>query len=324
MKAVAFNWRPNLRYKLAGGSLRLHLSSDKTRVYACGGVATGNDWPNPFVNVFCLHRRRWQKPYPTTVVSYGSAIVNGKLALIGGQKANDLSEFATSVSLLNEEAAPTVDAWYVDDNQVPPTLTKRWAPAVVICNQKLIVAGGYDVNDSTLDLVEVLDLTDKQWVRVASLPLCLGAAACISVDGHVYILGGYNSSKGGWLHSAYRCKADRLTDNNTSPGDKPEPIETWVEIENVPLAGVAALTFGEHVVTVGGVNKAKEPSDTIFFFTEEGAWKDIGSIPHARYSCASVILPSSQLMVVGGQKNHTDLLADHVEVATLDLARLGF
>ncbi len=293
-------------------------------MYACGGVANCHDWPNQFVNVFCLHRRRWQKPYPTAVVSYGSAIVNGKLALIGGQKANDLSEFATSVSLLNEEAAPALDAWYVDDNEVPPTLTKRWAPAVVICNEKLIVAGGYDVNDSTLDLVEVLDLTDKQWVRVASLPLCLGAAACISVGGHVYILGGYNSAKRSWLRTVYRWQADQLTENNTSPEGKPEPIETWVEIESMPFAGAAALTFGEHVMTVGGVNEARELSDTIFLFTDEGTWKDIGRIPQARYSCASVILPNSQLMVVGGQTSHTELLADHVEVATLDLARLGY
>ncbi len=292
-------------------------------MYACGGVANYHGSPNQHVHVFCLHRRGWQKPYPTTVVSYGSAIVNGKLALIGGQKANGHSEFATSVSLLNEEAAPTVDAWYVDDNEVPPTPTKRWAPAVVICNEKLIVAGGYDVNDSTLDLVEVLDLTDKQWVRVASLPLSLGAASCVSVDGHVYILGGYNVSKGHWLRSAYRCQADRLTENNTSPGDKPEPIETWVEIESVPFAGVAALTLGEHVVTIGGVNKAKQLSDTIFFFTKEGTWNEIGSIPQARYGCTSVILPNTQLMVVGGQTTRTDLLANHVEIATLDLAKRG-
>ena len=298
---VKFKWDFSLPQRVAGGSLRAHLSGDRTRVYVCGGDVT-DVLANHHVDIFCLLRRKWIRHIQTPVVFFGSAVMKGELVIIGGLNS-ETHEYTKSLHTLLEGLGKWVKI-------LPPMPTKSRSPAAVAHGDiKLVVAGGFDEHNEPTPLVEVLDLNTNQWQTTTPLPSPLGAPSGVYCQGHFYILGGVcneaTTELQEWDNLAFRCPEDML-----SP---------WLKIAPMPYVGIAAVAFNNVLVIGGKAMDSNNISKEIrCYIHDEKKWKKIGAIQTARYNCSAVVLPHLQLMVVGGRTEpNPNSACDVVEIATL-------
>ena len=227
------------------------------------------------------------------------------------------------MSVLNEDAVAGSKVWYTDSD-LPSNLTKRRAPAAITCNNKLVIAGGYDTNNQPLDLVEILDLATKErkWTSTRMI-LTLGAPSAVSCGGYVYLLGGYNNNDEMGSSRAFRCHIDQLFNAQPTPcnGDNSMLTTSWEEIEEMPRTHVAAVSFGEHVIIVGGMGPSSKVTSDIFCYSNEGTskgtWQLVNNIPTPRYNSTAAMLPKCQLMVIGGRTGERSSLTKCIEIVTL-------
>ncbi len=93
---------------------------------------------------------------------------------------------------------------------------KRSQVTVVYSNGYVIAAGGFSVN-GTEDTVEVLNVSDKKWFTVASLPLKVFKASHCVCDGFLCILGGHELDPIGGsycaTHKAFRTSIEELVES---------------------------------------------------------------------------------------------------------------
>ena len=115
---------------------------------------------------------------------------------------------------------------------------------------------------------------------------------------------------------AYMCSENDLIQSTV--GSNPSP---WKRIADTPCVGIAAVTFLNDVLVIGGKAKVSKSvcNEIHCYMRDTNEWRKIGEMPTARYNSSAVVLPNLQLMVVGGRTKQKilDSACDIVEIATL-------
>jgi N-acetylneuraminic acid mutarotase len=203
---------------------------------------------------------------------------------------------------------PATDTWKKLNLAVPGGERSESGSAVV--GDKLYVVGG-GTRSGVMDDFVVLDLSDKTWTRLESLPPIENShgklkpdnkagVASAALDGAVYAIGGRNVPDG-------PCSPK-------SPGGILASVEKydiasghWSEVAPLPegLSDAAAVTVGSKVWVFGGCTVTKNGAirltkDVYSYDPVANAWTKESNLPFDRCAFSQVAAIGTDVYVIGG------------------------
>ena len=230
---------------------------------------------------------RWSQLPKCPCLGSSLAVIRGLLTAIGGW--NQGEEQNKLLSIVDDGNKKWVEHF-------PPRPTKSYNTAAVTTKQHLIVAGGKRVS-SCLNTVEVLDIETLVWSMAASLPHPYIWASATTCWDHFYMLGGYVMD-GNSTTSVLTCSLTELLRScgETSSGS------VWSRITDAPVVESTCAAVGGELVAVGGWDTAKEKNTSAVYKYNmiNESWDVITNMPTARDTCLVAVLPTNEMIVVGG------------------------
>jgi hypothetical protein len=166
------------------------------KCYVIGGGSNGGPFrPPAFTSVEAYDPKTdsWQAraPLPQRRESAGSAVVDGKIYVIGG---GDSVWWSTTpyapVAIYN----PATNTW-TEGAKMP---TPRKGLAVVVIDGLIYAVGGsnYDLGIYASGILEVYDPATDQWATLASMPVDRNFLSAAAIGGKLYATGGLVDSGG--------------------------------------------------------------------------------------------------------------------------------
>ena len=243
--------------------------------------------------------RRWSLLPWCPCESSSLAVIRGLLTAIGGwSNGGDQNKLLSIVDDRNKK-------WV---EHFPPMPTKCCDTAAVTTKHHLIIAGG-EGGLSRLNTVEVLDIESLVWSTVASLPHPYSRASATICGDHLYVLGGYDES--GETKSVVTCS---LTELLRSCGETSSD-SVWSKITDAPVVVSTCAAVGGELVAVGGRDTAEGKSTSAVYKYNmiSESWNVITNMPTARRLCHVAVLPTNEMIVVGGYNS-----SNIVEIAKIN------
>jgi len=298
-RRVGSGSRVQLQWREGG---RLPSAMNRGAYAADHRVAYFNCNAHSSVYAWDLATQQWSTLPECPQTCFSLEVVNGLLTAIGGR----LSGQATN-TLLSLTGKRKRKKW---SKKFPPMPTSRWATATVCYRDSLIVAGGTsgagELKDS-LATVEVMDTETWQWFTANSLPRPLALASSTICGDHLYVLRG---------KSAFTCtllSMHSLSMGAQQKATSPSLPQEWRKIANLPTYYSTCATVHRQLLAVGGLAKDGSKSDAVYrYCSSTNSWEVVSHMPTPRYDCLVAVLPSSELMVVGGGTDDRVLTASIV------------
>ena len=123
-------------------------------IYLAGG-AECEDERSGIVQVYNIDTGKWSTLPPAPQYWNEAIAINNNLVLIGGYEAS------------TGKTTNMVSTWLVEEEKwtqtIPPMITRRARPGVLLLKKFLFVFGGLDEDSLPLDSFEVLDIEKNQW-----------------------------------------------------------------------------------------------------------------------------------------------------------------
>ena len=271
--SVTLNWRD-------GGKAQLEMVRGSSLVD--GNVAYFMHWDGRL----CSYNKKWswlpKYPYKGGCL----AVVNGQLTAIGGCK-----EWSRNLTYTNQPLS-LCGSWL---DVFPPMPTKRRDTTAVSTKDRLIVAGGatgpgYDYN---IDTVEVMDTKTLVWSVVASLPHPYHLASATICGDHLYLLGGIDDKEK--TKSVLTCSLTELLQSSSSSS------AVWRRVADAPAYRSTCAAVNGQLLAVGGRGEGRKATAAIHKYDQRtNTWDHISYMPTARHSCLVAVLPTNEMMAVGG------------------------
>jgi hypothetical protein len=168
---------------------------------------------------------------------------------------------------------------------------------------RIIALGGLDAAGSAMSDVQIYDPETDAWTPGPALPEALHHTAAATLDGRVYVVGGYAIRGGSWV-----AVADVWS---LGPGE-----ETWREEPplQTPRGALAVASTGERIVAVGGVG----PDGSVLSSTEilhagADAWEPGPEMATAREHLAATAV-GDEVYAIAGRAGGFQTNRDTVEV----------
>ena len=208
------------------------------------------------------------------------AVINDALTTIGGRDRQGAA--------INTLLSLSGSSW---EEVLPPMPTKRVLPAAAKIPPHLVVAGGSQslYGHDPVATIEVLDTKTLQWSTANSLPETVPLPP-MTTCGRIYLANGNNKVFSSSME-------DLLKSTNSSDGGS-----VWTRLANIPALQKSTLaTLRGCVLAIGGAY-SRSPTGSIHCYdVATNSWSVIGKMPTPRYSALTAVLPSNELVVVGGK-----------------------
>ena len=261
-----------------------------------GDMAYFMNWDGEVCS-YNVSSKKWSKLSKCTYQYSSLAVVNGQLTAIGGCK-----------DIFNESTYTNKLLSLPGYKEVFPTMpTKRRDTTAVTSKKHLIVAGGAIGLSCAygLNTVEVMDTKSLVWSTVASLRHSYyEASGTICVD-QFYMLGG--SDPKGMTKSVLTCSLTELLQSS------PSSSSIWHRVADAPAYHFTCAAVNGELLAVGGRDKDGKSSSAIHKYNPTtNSWDLISNMPTARYLSLIVVLPTNEMMVVGGSNG--TMTQDIVEI----------
>ena len=234
--------------------------------------------------------RKWTPLPSAPVVYFAMAAVKNTLNLVGGM---DVQKKLATNEIISWDKE--LQRWV---KTLPPMRISRQDCTAVTHQKWLLVAGGVN-NKKPLHNVELLKLDTNEWLMVSPLPKpSVGMTSCV-VKNTCYLLGGVNFQeprKGATGPKEYVFSL--VIDENIATNQ-------WVRLPDTPLYFCSAVSFGDHVMTVGGTDSpiCRTSSSSMFLYSPSSEkWVYTGKMPTPRSQVTCVVLSQGRLAVLGGQE----------------------
>ena len=211
------------------------------------------------------------------------AIINGQLTAIGG---------STYSGYTNKLLSLQINIW---TEIFPPMPTKRCGTTAVTSKEHLIVAGGHESGVRTrrrLAIVEVMDTKTLVWSTVASLPHPYYQPSGTICGDQLYMLGGCDDK--GRTKSMLTCSLTELLQSSSSSS-------IWHRVADAPVYFSTCAAVNGELLAVGGIDNTKPTAAIHKYSPTTNSWDLISNMPTARYKCLVAVLPTNEMMVVGGK-----------------------
>lgn len=221
----------------------------------------------------------------TPVYWFALTTYHSQLVLVGGVVYSDDS-FSNRLWILDTNK---YEQW---QETLPPMFSKRFNSSAVSHVDYLVVAGGEDM-DGYLDTVEVYD--GQQWTEIQPLPYPSANMKSAVFKGHWYLMGGYGQGE-----EVYFASLDTIVDS-CDLGDR--SVSLWERLADVPfLQNSSPAVLGKRLIAVGGRSGRQNYSRAIHAYSHNTqSWVVVGVIPVEISNTCTSVLPTGELLVVGGQ-----------------------
>lgn len=232
------------------------------------------------------------------------AVVNDLVTAVGGEELVGNKPSKKLLSLVNKDG----EKKWVPQDQFEQIPTPRNFPAVVCIKSHLIVAGGKkgrNYGQTYLNSVEIMNTENGRWSTAARLPYPYSRMSMTVCRDRIYMLGGFGLT--GRVRSVISCSVDALLgstlwSNWIRSGIAFRPV--WQLITKIPTYHFATcVTVKDELFALGGCLSTDETVNTNRihkFNTNTKSWEQIGVMPRSVERCLAVVLPTNELMVVGG------------------------
>ena len=223
---------------------------------------------------------KWTKLPECKHESFAMAVFNDTLTTIGGMDHHG----AAANTLLTLSGS----SW---EEILPPMPTKRVLPAAANTSTHLVVAGGSQsrFGQDPVATVEVLNTETLQWSTAISLPETVSFPQMTTCGGHIYL-----ANSGNKVFSSY--KEDLLKSTISSDGGS-----VWTRLANIPAPQMSTLaTLRGRVLAIGGRDGGNPTGAIHCYDVATDSWSFMGEVPSPRYLALTAVLPSNELVVVGG------------------------
>jgi N-acetylneuraminic acid mutarotase len=159
-------------------------------VYAIGGWNTSSTVHYTAIDRYDPRDNRWRvdATLPRARGGMAAGVVGTTIVLVGGWTPDD--PFATSVDRYDVVAR----RW----SNGAPLPTPRSATATAVLGRRLYVIGGLAMTNGRLaptSVVESYDVETNTWRRELPLPIPISYAGAATVDGAIYVTGGFSTGE---------------------------------------------------------------------------------------------------------------------------------
>ena len=255
------------------------------KLYVGGGLTLESGRGNAKLYIHSPTTNAWRH-INTPVFLFALITYHSRLVLVGGM------EFVREY----EDGPVTNKLWTLSEYDQwrearPPMATKRHSASAVEFGDKILVAGGEDDDWRNVDIVEVYD--GHHWAEVQCLPKPCPNMKSTVLNGHWYLIGGEGQGK-----EVYYASLDSLV-ASCQPSEKPLP-SVWKRLPDVPHACSSTAVFGNRLIAVGGKVYPSASSSIHAYSPHTKSWVHVGDMPVELYSTCTAVLPTGDLMVIGG------------------------
>ena len=265
---------------------------------------------------------------PTPRWSHTSAVVNGKIYIIGGSASEPNWKCLSTV----EEYDPITDTWTRKADM--PTARGWISPSSAVVDGKIYVIGGSDDIIWDLPIVEEYDPLTDTWTRKADMPTPRWCLATVAHEGKIYAIGGgpsdydaldivevYDPSIDTWTRKAdmptdvYMLCANVVNGKIYCVGGRPfytaidyvqeyDPAtDIWTRKSNMPLATsqMASIVLDGKIIVFGGWHwSLNDPYRTVQMYDPEtDIWTQETDVPFGR-ACFTAEVVNNRIYVIGG------------------------
>ena len=233
------------------------------------------------------------------------AVINGQLTAIGGYDDG----WTCTNKLLTLRESWLRRSW---SGVFPPMATKRYGTTAITSKEHLIVAVGSTGLYQKVNIVEVMDTKTLVWSTVASLPHPYCFAPATICGDYLYMLGGYDDK--GKTKSVLTCSLTELLQSSSSSSS------VWHSVADIPAYLSTCAAVNGQLLAVGGCDvDYKETAAIHKYNPTTNSWDHISNMPTARYRCLVAVLPTNEMMAVGGEISDTTN-TDKVDIANINIS----
>ena len=251
-------------------------------------------------------------------------IIGDLPTLIGGFQGISLTN--KLYSLVADEVNNTKEWTQV----FPPMPSKRWGTAALCTCNSLIVAGGGG-GGQIRRTVEVMDTDSHQWSTATDLPQPLCHSSVKICGDRILIMGGVSEdlipSKSVYtyalnaLFQSTNFQGSVLVEDvvNNSAGSTTNDQQFSLSLQNratisdLPVTQTTCIMMENSLLAIGGKDSENKCATTIHMYKPAtNSWEVISHMATPRSRCFAIVLPNSELMIVGGRTLVGD--ADTVEL----------
>ena len=227
---------------------------------------------------------KWSTLPPAPVYWFGMGELNGQLVIVGGKTR----EVVVTGKVHTFESS--LQKW---KESIPPMPTARHNAAVFSQPSCLTVVGGEDQHGTSLSDVEIFMPHTSQWHKASSAPSPLSDMT-ITVIHNKCFLAEYDSNK---LYQLCVSVYHTVTSSSITT----EVITEWKNLPDLTYQRSALVNMNGCLLAVGGMEKDSATKTTILGFSPiTNTWKTVGELKEPRYKCTTVLLPTGELLVMGG------------------------
>ena len=156
--------------------------------------------------------------------------------------------------------------------------------------------------------------TSLMWSTVACLPHSYSDASGIICGDHLYMLGGVGEN--GLTKSVLTCSLTELLLSSSSS------TSVWHRVADAPVYSSTCAVIKGELLAVGGRGDNGKPSSAIYQYNPKtNFWLDlVSNTPTARWRSLVAVLPTNEMMIVGGAIDYIYTKSNEVEVAHFNLS----
>ena len=232
------------------------------------------------VRVFNFLNKTWKELPKHPLDDFALVTVGKELTTVGGS-TNWFGDDRDS----NKLYAFVEGKWVA---KYPPMTTKRSECASLYTDNTIIVAGGINSTKRlALTTVEILNIYNKHWSSVSSLPFTTSWPSMTICGECVYV----------HADREVVAKCSLLTLILSIPTS-----DDWESISALPVKCSTLVTIKGHLLAVGGVSTRGEPTkDVLQYNPTRDSWQVVSQtlIARSRTECSTALLPGNKLMVIG-------------------------
>jgi N-acetylneuraminic acid mutarotase len=224
----------------------------------------------------------------------------GKICVVGGKNAEVGAVLKTA--LVYERSS---GVW----TQIPLFNNKAiYGHTSCVVGGKLYVIGGNDSSSTTLSTMAMLDPTTDLWVSRKGMPTDRSLAACASIEGKIYVIGGGRTIGGNIDASGLQTVEVYDTTN-----------DTWTALADMPTRrwGHSAVALHGKIYVVGGVSFGSVTTvyaSVEVYDPQKDSWTTNSGMPTARYNLTCCALDSSIFAIGGWYNSGSGPIYDKVEI----------
>ena len=245
---------------------------------------------------YTVPENKWTKLPQCKYGCFTMAVINDALTTIGGRD----HEWAVTNTLLSLSGS----SW---EEVLPPMPTKPMHPAAANTPTHLVVAGGtLSLIGGATATVELLNTETLQWSTASSLPEAVAFPQMTTCGGCLYLTDGESR--------VFSCSVkDLLKSTNSS-----DCCFEWTRLASIPTSQESTLaTLRERVLAIGGYNRYSGRTGAILCYdVATNSWSVRSEMPTPRSGVLTAVLPSDELVVVGGYNASGNMCSTALEIGS--------